>query len=48
MKNYTREEQIKKLEMALFLLNMKDNWLGADFQRARELEKEIKELKEKA
>lgn len=41
----TRTEQIKKVEMALFLLNMKDTWTGADYQRARELERELRELK---
>lgn len=45
MKNYTKEEQIKNIKMALFLLNMKDTWNGADYQRERELEKELAELK---
>lgn len=41
----TKAERIKKIEMALFLLNMKDTWNGADYQKERELEKELKELK---
>lgn len=44
----TKEEIVKKideLETAQWLLNMKDTWTGADYDKDRRLEVAIKELK---
>ena len=38
-------EKIKKLEVAEFLLQMKDFWNASDFARSREYASKIKELK---
>ena len=45
----TREEKlerIKELERQYFILNMKDNWDDADFERARDIRGELKGLRE--
>ena len=39
------KEELVKVEMAIFSLEMKDHWTEADFQRQRELEKEKDNLK---
>ena len=40
-----REERIRQIEKQLFILNMKDNWTTADFQKDNELNRELRELK---
>lgn len=40
-----REERIRQIEKQLFILNMKDNWTTADYQKDNELNRELRELK---
>lgn len=41
----TNEEELDKLEMQLFMLEMKDTWFTADYKEADMLRKKIRELK---
>lgn len=40
----TKQEELDKLEMDLFMLEMKDTWFTSDFKEARRLKAEISRL----
>ena len=40
----TNNKRIEEVKNMMFFLNMKDNWTSKDFDRMRQLEKELKEL----
>lgn len=42
----TKKEELDKLEMDLFMLEMKDTWFTADYKEADKLRKQIRELEE--
>ena len=39
-----KSELLKKLEMDLFYLEMKDGWTADDFEKSRKLKAEIRKL----
>lgn len=43
----TLEKTVKDLEYRLFLNDMKDRWDSSDYVYARQLEKQLREVKEK-
>lgn len=40
----TKQEELDKLEMDLFMLEMKDTWFTSDFKEVRRLKAEINRL----